>query len=250
MATLVTPGGADDAPARLPPKQRDADAALVTIRQRCLARIKSDRDAKRQARRTSATPDPRGRARALLDDVLKTLPKKRARDDDGADAVAKRPRDAPPARGGPDLDEWTMTPEDEAGLMRELEDELRAWDREVEDEEAILALTAEAAGLAFDADARRDAFEGPTVPCPCCATGRLGRRGADLAIACNACDLELPDQRDGLSLGDVSACLASTFWAHVRGGCPRSPVFRVDDRTGVPLLCATCDACGYFDLVC
>ena len=112
------------------------------------------------------------------------------------------------------------------------------------------ALTAEAAGLAFEAEELRDAFEGPTVPCPCCEQGRLGRRGADLAIACDKCDLALPDQRDGLSLDDVSASLAATFRAHTQAGCPRSPVFRVDDRTGYPLLCATCDACGYFDLVC
>jgi hypothetical protein len=112
------------------------------------------------------------------------------------------------------------------------------------------ALTAEAAGLAFEAEELRDAFEGPTVPCPCCEGGRLGRRGADLAIACDKCDLALPDQRDGLSLDDVSASLAATFRAHTQAGCPRSPTFRVDDRTGYPLLCATCDACGYFDLVC
>ena len=112
------------------------------------------------------------------------------------------------------------------------------------------ALTAEAAGLAFEAEELRDAFEGPSVSCPCCSDGRLARRGADLAIACDKCDLALPDQRDGLSLDDVSASLAATFRAHTQAGCPRSPVFRVDDRTGYPLLCATCDACGYFDLVC
>ena len=87
------------------------------------------------------------------------------------------------------------------------------------------ALTAEAAGLAFEAEELRDAFEGPTVPCPCCEGGRLGRRGADLAIACDKCDLALPDQRDGLSLDDVSASLAATFRAHTQAGCPRSPAF-------------------------
>ena len=86
------------------------------------------------------------------------------------------------------------------------------------------ALTAEAAGLAFEAEELRDAFEGPTVPCPCCEGGRLGRRGADLAIACDKCDLALPDQRDGLSLDDVSASLAATFRAHTQAGCPRSPI--------------------------
>ena len=114
--------------------------------------------------------------------------------------------------------------------MEELENEIRACGiKKLEAEEAIEALTAEAAGLAFEAEELRDAFEGPTVPCPCCEQGRLGRRGADLAIACDKCDLALPDQRDGLSLDDVSASLAATVRAHTQAGCPRRR-FRVDDR--------------------
>ncbi len=245
MATLVTPGG-EDAPARLPPKQREPDAHLVTVRQKCLARIRADREAKHRSRRTQT---PHNRAQALLDDVLGR--RKRVRDEDyGGDEFTKKLREAVP----PDLDpyepDFHLTPEDEAALMEELEREIRAWDKEIEAEEAIEALTAEAAGLAFEAEELRDAADGVTVPCPCCSDGRLGRRGADLAIACDKCDLALPDQRDGLSLDDVSTSLAATFRAHTQAGCPRSPAFRVDDRTGYPLLCATCDACGYFDLVC
>ena len=66
MATLVTPGG-EDAPARLPPKKREPDAHLVTVRQKCLARIRANREAKHRSRRTQT---PHNRAQALLDDVL------------------------------------------------------------------------------------------------------------------------------------------------------------------------------------
>ena len=134
MATLVTPGG-EDAPARLPPKKREPDAHLVTVRQKCLARIRADREAKHRSRRTQT---PQHRAQALLDDVLGR--RKRVRDEDyGGDGFTKKLREAVPPHLDPYEPDFHLTPEDEAALMEELEREIRAWDKEIEAEEAIEA---------------------------------------------------------------------------------------------------------------
>ena len=134
MATLVTPGG-EDAPARLPPKKREPDAHLVTVRQKCLARIRADREAKHRAKRTQT---PHNRAQALLDDVLGR--RKRVRDEDyGGDEFTKKLREAVPPELDPYEPDFHLTPEDEAALMEELENEIRAWDKEIEAEEAIEA---------------------------------------------------------------------------------------------------------------
>ena len=112
MATLVTPGG-EDAPARLPPKKREPDAHLVTVRQKCLARIRADREAKHRSRRTQT---PHNRAQALLDDVLGR--RKRVRDEDyGGDEFTKKLREAVPSHLDPYEPDFQLTPEDEAALI-------------------------------------------------------------------------------------------------------------------------------------
>ena len=84
------------------------------------------------------TQTPHNRAQALLDDVLGR--RKRVRDEDyGGDEFTKKLREAVPPELDPYEPDFHLTPEDEAALMEELEREIRAWDKEIEAEEAIEA---------------------------------------------------------------------------------------------------------------
>ena len=262
----------DASPARRNPKARKS-SSIGTIRKQCLERIKRDREAKRQSFRGGASPAAaseescRGRARAILDDVLSSFPTKRRRSDT-SDGVSERsgateggvsptvPRTSffseasPEAFPEEDADALSLSADEELTLVRELEDEIRAYELEQAEtfahDLAMEALSVEAAGLAFDQDEALRAEE--SVLCPVCSDGYL-IQDARHDITCAKCDLYLPDQLDGLDLGDLRARLADTFAGHAASGCERRPTFAVDRRTGISILTCACASCAYRQVV-
>jgi len=248
----------NDGSLRKAPKARRSSADR--IRSACLARIRSDRAARQSSGRCGlgpvddgAAPAARlGRARAILDDVMAAA--KRPRDADDA-AAAPAPKRSPAcffdaAADDDDEDCVSLTADEEAALVRELEEELRAYEDErcrdaISHELAMEALAVEAAGLAFDADDRGG------VLCPVCSAGDLVEGAFDQSIACRACGLRLEDRLDGVGLDDLRALLAETFAAHAAGGggrppCGSRPRFALD---AMRFLAATCADCGYHRII-
>ncbi|KAK7238921.1 hypothetical protein SO694_00026141 [Aureococcus anophagefferens] len=239
--------------ARVAPKKRSSNS-LDGIRKQCLERIKRDREAAQAARRSTparaaSEASCRERARTILDDVLSSRGKRRRSDSGDGEPAADEP--GPPARlfdGGDDDD--ALSAEEEAALVRELLEEIQAYEAARADEHALdlamEALAAEAAGLAFDEDEALGADD--TVLCPVCSRGYL-LQGRALEIACASCDLCLPDQLDGLGLGHLRDLLGRTFEAHADRGCDKRPAFAVDRELGVALLRCDCAACGFRHVV-
>ena len=246
--------------ARVAPKKRSSNS-LDGIRRQCLERIKRDREAAQSARRSAparaaSEASCRERARTILDDVLSSRGKRRRSDSGDGEPRGGARRDAdepgPPARlfdGGGDDDD-ALSAEEEAALVRELLEEIKAYEAARADEHALdlamEALAAEAAGLAFDEDEALGADD--TVLCPVCSRGYL-LQGRALEITCASCDLCLPDQLDGLGLGHLRDLLARTFEAHADRGCDKRPAFVVDRELGVALLRCDCAACGFRHVV-
>ena len=253
-------------------------SSLGSIRKQCMERIKKDREAKQwSARRSAGTPRAvseescRGRARAILDDVLSTRSKRRRSacasdddDDDGGggggggargalgDRASSTSAAGDPAlgEGGDGAGDEALSAQEEAALVSELQEEIRAYEQEQADrfahEVAMEALAAEAAGLAFDEDEALG--EDDTVLCPVCSGGYLGQ-SPTLEIYCAHCDLSLPDQLDGLGLGHLRDLLAATFEAHAARGCEARPAFAVDRQLGIAILRCTCRACAFQHVV-
>ena len=240
--------------ARVAPKKRSSNS-LDGIRKQCLERIKRDREAAQAARRSAparaaSEASCRERARTILDDVLSSRGKRRRSDSGDGEPDADEP--GPPARlfDGGDDDDDALSAEEEAALVRELLEEIKAYEAARADEHALdlamEALAAEAAGLAFDEDEALGADD--TVLCPVCSRGYL-LQGRALEITCASCDLCLPDQLDGLGLGHLRDLLARTFEAHADRGCDKRPAFAVDRELGVALLRCDCAACGFRHVV-
>lgn len=237
---------------RKPPKRRGS--SLGNVRAACLERIKRDRDARRSSGRPGLSPeaadggDRRGRARAILDDVLgsRTRPRGGGQEVNAAMADASHP-DARRSLFEENDDDEGLSPEEEAALVAELEAELKAYELERADdvahELAMEALSVEAAGLAFDADE-----DGPDVVlCPVCSSGYLREGRSDQSVACTdaRCGLTLPDQLDGVGLDHLRALLAETFASHA-AACGSRPTFAIDD---LDFLAATCPDCGFHRII-
>ncbi|KAH8044496.1 hypothetical protein JL722_14681 [Aureococcus anophagefferens] len=172
--------------ARVAPKKRSSNS-LDGIRKQCLERIKRDREAAQSARRSAparaaSEASCRERARTILDDVLSSRGKRRRSDSGDGEPAADEP--GPPARlfdGGDDDD--ALSAEEEAALVRELLEEIQAYEAARADEHALdlaMEALAAAAGLA-DEDEALGADD--TVLCPVCSRGYL-LQGRALEITC------------------------------------------------------------------
>ena len=145
---------------------------------------------------------------------------------------------------------WPVTPDEEAELLAELQEELRL---------AQVESMVEAESRLIDADvsehmdaASAAASQGDVVLCPVCTKAWLQHPPPYTAICCPRCGLTLNDHRDGIGLPQLREMLALAYQEHAatccRGGLCFALVCPPFDSS-LTNLAASCDSCAFRYLV-
>jgi len=224
------------APPRRPVKWSGRNAPVDELRERCLARVRKNRDEVfsrlRDLNRAGDVPEASSSLRDVARDVVRAEASMMPVDWSSC-AEEKEAQVA-----SFEACEW-----DEEEMLR-LEEELY-WELQ---REAVRRAEEEAAWL-LDLQNEEDCelyeqYLLGGVPCPLCGTGRLERREGELC--CSTC-MEMRTQLldEGLSLEDISEQLGLAEDRHRQAGCCSRALFQMTDRSGFSLLCLQCEHCGW-----
>lgn len=225
-------------PARLPLKQRGRAVAAESLRARCLARVRQDREA--LLSRLRELSDVRGSCADGLRGVAHEIVSAASIQVDSPLGSCGNESSMPPAWQGAVDDPWDDADVEtllalEQEIIQELERDTQ-HDAEVEAEYLLELQNAEDCAL----------FEQHNlggVPCPLCHTGRLERCEGELR--CSSCtEMRSALMDEHMPLEDISELLWLAEAEHCRSGCDANAHFQVLHNFGMPVLYLCCCECG------